>query len=268
MMKIDLRTSFVCGALALVSTFAAVAPAEAAVYRGRFDPTYGAPFTSPALAWAGSVQITVDDSCVAPGTLFLLSCASGFQIDEAKVELYRVGDALDSENAPVSPRQVMDFGAAAGAGINGLGWLLDFDVNGDLTGVRSTAFTAIQGSIEETEFGSSNAYFSLQFLGDYAQLYWFKNEPEPLELLALTNSVTGVCRDNGVTIVPSWFYGGNKCGWSDPDEMTAGSFIRFSRVTEVPEPATYALVPAALAIMGFVGASSRRRRAGAAAMPK
>ena len=246
--------------LAFAGLLATVAPADAAVYRGRFDPVYGDPFTSPALAWGGTLKVTVDDACVQPGSLFLLSCFGGFQINEATVELYRVGDPVDGHGAPLVPRQTMDFGAAAGPGISGLNWALNFDGNADLVGANSTAFTSIKGAIDETKYNDiDQAWFSLQFLGDYAQLYWFKKKPSALELLVLTTGPESACRENGSVVIPGipFVYGGNTCGWSDPDNITSGSFIRFERV---PEPATYALVPAALGIMALVGLTTRRRR--------
>ena len=58
-------------------------------------------------------------------------------------------------------------------------------------------------------------------------------------------------------VTTAFFFDPNKCGWSDPDDIsTTGAFIEWSRVSE---PATFALVPAALAIMGIVGLGTRRR---------
>ncbi|MBN8507134.1 MAG: hypothetical protein J0L57_00835 [Burkholderiales bacterium] len=274
-MNARIHNRFLCGALALLGATAALAPAEAAVYRGRFDPVYGAPFTTPALAWAGTLEVAVDDSCVNPGTVtLLLDCPiGGFQINEAKVFLYTAGDPVDADGFPLpgSIKQTLDFGSAAGPAISGLGWQLTFDGSEDLTGAMSTAFPALQGAIDETRLNESpfsttstaQAYFSLQFLGQYAQLYWFQNEPSALELLALTAGYQdeGFCRENGVVrIRPIWLigYSGNRCGWSDPENIDElGAFITFERV---PEPATHTLVPAALALMGVAGMVSRRRR--------
>ena len=277
-MKTRLQSALVAVAIAIYGCFATTVSVEAAVYRGRFDPTYGTPFNTPALGWAGSLEVIVDDSCVQPGFVLLLSPSCGgskFQITEAEVYLYRAGTDTLIDGIPDAPRQTLDFRAAAGPNISGLGWGLNFGPGGMLLGANSTAFPALQGVIEETLLDAvlgptttKHAFFSLQFLGQYAQLYWFEKEPSAAELLTLTTGVDdiGICRDNGVTTIPSIpaipflgikGYAGNKCGWSDPENIDQlGAFIRF---TQVPEPTTVALVPAALALMGLVGLRTRRR---------
>ncbi len=234
-----------------LTLFVAAAPAQSAVYRGIFDPVYGAPFDAPGLqlAWRGSLSVAVDDACVQPGTVTLLTCFGGLQITEASIDVYNV-----STNAT----QTMNFGAAAGAGLLGLNWSLQFDANSQLIGANSTAFPSLQGALDATVFGNEQAWFSLQFLGNYAQLYWFEEKPSAAELLYLTTKIGnfgGLCRDNGVNNV-SFFGDDNRCGWSDPDNMSQGSFIRFAQVSE---PATFALVPAALGLMGLVAVRSKRR---------
>jgi len=273
-MKNHLQSGFLCGALALTGLMAAVGPADAAVYRGTFHPTYGPPFESPALGWSGSLQVTVNDSCVSPnGSANLISCPGGIQINEAKVNLFEVNGNGDQVGGV---QQVLDFGATSG--VLGLGWLLNFDSNKNLKSANSTAFAALEGAAgdltsweDPANVEQGQAWFSLQFLGNYAQLYWFENKPSTIELLNLTDpfAFNGTCRENNgvdglTTISPiSAFghivYGGNTCGWSLPDNIDSknGAFITFALV---PEPATYALVPAALAIMGLVGVATRRRR--------
>jgi hypothetical protein len=249
---------FACtGAVALAAIAGVIPPADAAVYRGRFTPDYGDPF--PALYWNGTIEVSAPDACIpaSPGSVSLLSC-QGMEITEATVNLYNKDDYdLDNSTAPLV---TLDFGAV---GWNGLNWLLTFGENGMLVGATSTAFPAIKASDDdsETKYNGEPAYFSLQFLGNYAQLYWFENEPTAAELLLLTD-ITKACRENGETVIrPIWVlgYDGNTCGWSDPDNINSalGAFITFERV---PEPATLALVPAALGLMGFGSVLAKRRR--------
>jgi hypothetical protein len=293
-MKTQVQTALLSGVVALAGWAAAVDPAAAAVYRGRFDPLYGAPFTDPALAWGGTLQISVNDSCVvAGGSANLANCAGGIQITQSSVELYQA-TITDPGNPPTTPptyirtdpgeSQTLNFGSTAG--LNGLGWILNFDSNKNLTSVNSTAFNAIQGAANSslTDYNADDdnldqAWFSLQFLGNYAQLYWFDKEPVtgllgiPDEVLltagitTATRTYLGICRDDDVVNIPGvvrFFVGPDQCGWSDPDNISPfGAFITFERV---PEPATFALVPAALAIMGMVGLRTRRRRS--AALPQ
>lgn len=259
--------------LALAAAASAASAADAAVYRGRFTPDYGAPFSN--LYWNGSLEVYAPDACVpgSPATISLASCA-GIEITAAVVNLY---DKADKGTI----LQTMDFRSAAGSQLNGLNWLLSFGSDEKLLGANSTAFPAIQGAIAQTQYGGNQAWFSLQFLGDYAQLYWFDKEPKeaffglvPDEVVLTaggtfanplyplgprTITVGEVCRRNGVVNVPGAlrpFVNPDQCGWSDPDNISKGAFITFERV---PEPAGLALVPLALGILGLVGRRSRRR---------
>ncbi len=248
---------FVASSALCLTLLASLGHAHAAVYRGILDPEYGVPFdtTGKALAWRGSLTVTVNDACVpqGQGQVTLLNCAGGLQINEASIDVY---------NMTTNATQTMNFGAAAGLGFLGLNWALQFDANSDLIGANSTAFPAIQGAIDATEYNGQQAWFSLQFLGNYGQLYWFAEQPSAAELLYLTAKIGnfgGICRENGVKPV-SFLGDDNLCGWSDPDNISQGSFIRFTRVSE---PATLALVPVALGLMGLVAVKARRR----AAMP-
>lgn len=271
------------GALALAALVGALPSADAAVYRGRYTPDYGAPFKD--LYWNGTLEVSVPDSCIpANGGQVSIGTCQGMAITEATVNLYNK-DAYHAALDPstVTPIYTMPFGAA---GWNGLNWLLDFDQYGNLQGATSTAFPAIQADADdfETLYNNEPAWFSLQFLGNYAQLYWFDKEPKehsyfgvivPDEVVLTagltfdnpfwgppTITIGGVCRVYGGTAITGSLAGyvnPDHCGWSNPDgiDSKVGAFITFERV---PEPATLALVPAALAAMGLVGALTKRRR--------
>lgn len=271
-------SSLLYSGLALALSAGALSSAEAAVYRGKFTPDYGAPF--PNLYWDGTIEVVAPDSCI-PGSaqsVFLSSC-SGMTIAGATVNLYEVTSRdVDGNIVSKTFRQTMNFAVAAGSALQGLNWLLDFGDGQTLEGARSTAFPAIQGNFSATVpvgagLGPDPAWFSLQFLGDFAQLYWFDKEPGaflgvPDELILTAGAtvpffgtVGGVCRDNGVVEIRpplSYIVNPDKCGWSDPDGIsTEGAFITFERV---PEPATLALVPMALGAMGFASLWAQRRR--------
>ena len=115
--------------------------------------------------------------------------------------------------------------------------------------------------IRPETINQGEAWFSAQFLGTYAQLYWFRDNPPAAELIQLTDPLTlqwRLLELIGVNTTQRRLYDANKCGWSDPDNIQFdGAFIEWSRVSE---PASFALVPAALAIMGMVGMRTRRRR--------
>lgn len=240
---------------------AASGPAAAVIYRGAWDPNYGAPFDD--LSWSGELEVVVPDTCLptGAGTVYVLGC-SGMHISSTTVELRNKNSG--------ALLQTMNFGAAQGAALNGLNWALSFDAHQNLTGAKSTAFAPLQGLAAnvETDYNGTPAWFSLQFLGDYAQLYWFDKEPGDFSVggfsipdeVAL--SASGVCQSNGVTIVPAWlahFVNPDHCGWSDPDEISKnGAFITFSRV---PEPSSASLVAAALAMLGLAGVQASRRAA-------
>jgi hypothetical protein len=269
--------SLCAGVLAAAALAGAWPSADAAVYRGRFTPEYGAPF--PDLYWDGAIEVFAPDGCVpASAQRIALNSCAGMKITEASVNLYDKADKL-------TVLQTMAFADAVEdqpnglSGLSGLNWLLDFADNERLIGANSTAFPAIEGSIAETMYQGNQAWFSLQFLGNFAQLYWFDKEPGVTPLFGIPDEVAltagikigdhtygGICREFGGTRVPwpvNLWVAPDSCGWSDPDGISKdGAFITFEKVVpdEVPEPATYALVPAALAALGLAGLLSKRRR--------
>lgn len=253
----------ICSVLALTGWAVASGPAGAALYKGTYHPIYGAPFDDPRMAWGGTLTVAVDDACVQPGNVSLLSCPGGIAITQATVDLF---EADAAGNPTGGLHQTLDFGVQPG--ILGLNWLLTFGSDENLTGVRSTAFNAIQGDAGALTMWDNfhQAWFSLQFLGDYAQLYWFDKEPLNVDEVLLTAggsvgpfTIGQICRSTRTVTIPGWLpVNPDYCGWSDPNKFSDGALITFERI---PEPATYTLVAAALALMGVTGLLSRRRHA-------
>ena len=237
-----LLTGLVAGLGAL-----AVAPsAEAATARLRFTPPYGQPF--PDLEWFGEAVID-DGGCSAVGSVLNFSdCGGSFKFVSASVSFANVANpsvALETLNFTPSSAQVAFVERTT---TNPNTW----------SSVYSSPFAPLQSSISETLYNGSNAYFSLIFVGDHAQLYWFKNDPgaatfDPFNFPygKLPNSIAYLgCYQTG----ENRFFG-NKCGISSGGEDGAAG-ARLS-ITVVPEPSAYLMALGALGVLGFM---ARRRQ--------
>lgn len=249
MFHMSARKLLVCGALIVTSFVAAVDTAEAQARRLRFDPAYGNPFVSDGneLGWKGYADVFYG-GCDGPGlvTNAPSSCNGVLSFTSATVELYNTADVN-------SVLQTFNFTGGQVAFMN-------FDNSNELTQVGSTPFTPQQGSIGETKYnGTDQAWFSLIFVGEYAQLMWFDTDP----------GVPVVIPPSPFSIVPQaagiylscYLFGQNgvlgssleSCGISSNLDSKGARF----EVTAVPEPETYALMIAGLAAVAFM---TRRRR--------
>ncbi|MBX3642239.1 MAG: PEP-CTERM sorting domain-containing protein [Rubrivivax sp.] len=262
MIKASATRLLLCGVLAVAGGLASLQPADAAPARVRFTPPYGTPF--PNLEWFGEAVID-DGSCAASGTISNLvgGCAGQFSITSATVYFADV-------SAPTVPLGHIDF--------NG-GQVVQVERNSpaptDWTSVFSTPFNPQLGMIEQTKYDpdgagglpAQQAYFSLIFVGDYAQLYWFQKDPgDPLlDPLAFpyVNFASApyyvLCAQEGDNAVGNrWLHiAPNRCGFSDNVEGQSGKlFFANVRPSEVPEPGSLALVLAA-----GIGAAGLARRA-------
>ena len=84
-------------ALALALGFAAVS-AQAAIYRGSYDPLFGAPLTNPDSGWRGVSEFNISEACLsgaAPGTIVDTAAVAGCSatVESSRVEFYVDGQA-------------------------------------------------------------------------------------------------------------------------------------------------------------------------------
>ena len=112
-MRVYLERVLRTAAMTAVAALAAVvSPAQAIIYAGAWDPTFGQPFVgsgSPigyGLGWRGTVDVFVPDSC-AFGTGgrdydASSSCAQGSYVQSASVEFYDVADPLAATKGTVT----------------------------------------------------------------------------------------------------------------------------------------------------------------------
>lgn len=247
-----------CGLLAASGMLAAVQTADAAPARVRFTPPYGTPF--PNLEWFGEAVVS-DGSCVDSGVLwnFTSPCAGQFSFTSATVYLADV-------SAPTVALQTINFTGAQVIRVD-----RDSPAPDDWTAIYSSPFNPVKGTISQTLYDppgatpADNAYFSLIFVGGYAQLYWFQKKPDdPLLDPLHFPYVSGL---NAVLNYGGCYLAGpgdnnlrfNRCGLSSNLEGNAnGAKLA---ITVVPEPESYALALASLATLGVVGFFSRRRSA-------
>ncbi|MBC7735016.1 MAG: PEP-CTERM sorting domain-containing protein [Bacteriovorax sp.] len=198
------------------------APAQATVYRGTYDPSYGGPF--PDLGWKATVDFNVPNTCLgqADGNYAVTGNCAGFSVLSAEVDFYNSTIDSNPQTSPVlesfmlSPSVIVNGVTIAGGQLAGVG-----------TGFFNY-FVPVGGSLSIAGNGADS--FSLILFGSSAQLVYAYPVP-----------TTPICAS---IPIPD-----TVCGFSA--EAPVGVFA------PIPEPETYALMLAGLGALGFV---ARRRR--------
>jgi hypothetical protein len=257
MFKASMAKHLVCGVLAVAGALAALPPAEAAPARVRFTPEYGAPF--PNLEWYGEAVIN-DGTCNTAGQVSNLfgGCAGQFSFESATVY-------FADKSAKTTPLGRIDFTGGQVISVD-----RDSPAPPEWREVISTPFNPELGpeGVEQAYYNGQQAYFSLMFIGGYAQLYWFQKDPgdpllDPLAFPYVNFAAAPyflLCYREGDNRVGGFLIPKNRCGISDNVGGESGALtFTAARPAEIPEPGTLALVLAAG--LGAAGLGLRRRRA-------
>lgn len=184
--------------------------ANAAVYTGVWDPTYGNPFTN--LGWRGTAEYFVPDTCVPGGTIDIsnsIDCSNAAIVTQAQVEFYDI----NASGQPTISTLVFN---PASLIIGTLSY-----VAGELTQLTTTGSNYVSPVEDLSAFGvNSNTEFSLFFTLDGPRLAWQQCYDEYFTYAAYCECASGV---NDATQFPATF-----------------------TITRVPEPGTLALACLAL----------------------
>ncbi|MCW5634780.1 MAG: PEP-CTERM sorting domain-containing protein [Rubrivivax sp.] len=190
--------------------------AQAAVYRGVWDPAYGAPFTN--LGWRGTADYFVPDTCLPGGTVDLdntYDCAGAAIVTSAEVEFYDV----NAGGQPTLATLVFDPQSLI------IGTLRF--VSGELTQLTTTNSNYLAPDADLSAFGVSwNTEFSLLFTLDGPRLAW--RECYYSDYHYSTHHYPPKCAS----------------GLNDNQQFPATFTI-----TQVPEPGTLALAALALLVL-------------------
>ena len=231
------------------ATALGAAPTHAITVGATWDPRYGSPFvgtgSAPDMWWSGQGEIFIPNTCVVPtGTAVVTSTScAGMLVQNAFIYL-RAGESA-------SPFATLDFSANT-VQINAASF-----IGGQLVGVDSNYFESWQ-STDATQYNVDDYRFTFGFTYDGALLFHADTDAVGRHATAghsdaerFWNGVgkghlTDSCLDpNNIAVSTT------ACGFSQ--EVATVEFA----VTVVPEPQTYALMLAGLAVVGFV---ARRRR--------
>lgn len=203
--------------------------ASAAVYVGRWDPGYGAPFD--ALGWRGEATFEIPDACLT-GSGFInngASCsAGGMKVLSAEVDFYDINDEETVVETLTFDPMVLVYGMRV--------------VGNQLAGVSTNFFAPELATSAIAGIGTVDYFFHLKFF-------------EGQDVSEGSRGVRLFHTPDGSDPTCAFNYQGSPnfnpmCGFS--------ATIATVRFSPIPEPQTYALLFAALGAIGLV--SGRRRR--------
>jgi hypothetical protein len=143
--------------LGLAATFASVGPAQAALYRGAWDPAYGSFF--PDLGWKASALFNVPDACLAlgNGNFEISGSCAAFDVLSARVDFYDTHDSSTIvESLSVDPDVI----------VNGIKL-----ADGKLVGIDTGFFKYIEPT-HSLAGGGVYAFSLLLYGGNKAQLIY------------------------------------------------------------------------------------------------
>ena len=237
-------------AVAMAGALGAMAPAQAIIVSGQWDPMYGSPFladnttTTADMWWSGSALFTIPDTvaCEAnAGNLYLVTC-SGMNVSSAQVLLTegQGGSVVDTLNFQGSAALTKVKFANDGTTVL---W------------VESNWWDPLEQGTA-SEYDLSNYLFSVGFSQAGANLFHTELDayldrhgghgPDERSFFWYGYGVGHIGDLCGPTTAPG---DGDICGFSN----TMGTMV----FAPIPEPSTYALMFAGLAAIGFM---ARRRR--------
>jgi PEP-CTERM motif len=172
MLHASVRKTLLGLAVSATAALCAGGSAQAAVYKGAWDPNYGAPFdgSGQALGWNGTASWEVPNACLpGNGTLILNgdACSSGnMHVLSAQVNFYN----YSTDPGATHVLESLHFAASTGVmSMNLLG--------SELTEVNTDFFAPVHAT--SSIAGSGNYDFSLQFVGNGVRLYHLWRGPLP-----------------------------------------------------------------------------------------
>lgn len=249
MLQTRVRKALFSFAVVGAAALGAAGPAHAITVGATWDPYYGSPFladgitTNENMWWSGKGDIFIPDECGVPTGTAELTCA-GMEVRNAFIYL--------REGEIGTPFETLNFNTYT-VQVNKANF-----VGGQLVGVDSNFFDPWQ-STTATLYNVDDYEFTFGFTYDGALLYHAdKDGFEKHDEIGHDDDthfwkgvgkghLTQSCADDAEDINKST----TACGFSkDP------ATVQFA-VIAVPEPQTYALMLAGLAVVGFV---ARRRR--------
>ncbi len=217
----SIRAASLGAAISVVAALAGAGSAQAAVYRGTWDPGYGGIF--PTLGWSASASFDVPTSCLTTdGPKSISGDCAGFSVLSAQLDFYNTA----------SPSTILEsFSLNTGVFVNGI-----VIAGGQLAGINTGFFGAVVPSGDSLSIaGGGNYAFSLILYDNtFAQLVRAKPTTTSPACAALPSTSTD-------------------CAYSA--NAAVGTIT-----PAIPEPQTYALMLAGLGALGWV-ARRRNRQA-------